>query len=60
MIANSLPLTTSLFGNSSGQSVETLNSIVYNTTDNLLQQQVITKLNVVLPKVPSNQRIAKE
>jgi len=60
MISNSLPLTSSIFGNSSGKSVETLNSIVYNTTNNLLQQQVITKLNVVLPKVPSNQKIAKE
>ena len=60
MISNSLPLTTSIFGNSSGKTVETLNSVINNTTNNLLKQQVLTKLNVVLPTVPSNQRIAKE
>jgi hypothetical protein len=60
MISNSLPLTTSLFGNSSGLTKETVNSIISNTTDNLIQQQKIMKLNVKLPKVPSNQRIAKE
>lgn len=60
MISNSLPLTTSIYGNSSGQTSATLKSIVNTTTDTLIKQQVITKLNVMLPIMPSNQRIAKE
>lgn len=60
MISNSLPFTTSIYGNSSGQTSTTLKSIVNTATDTLIKQQVITKLNVVLPTVPSNQRIAKE
>jgi hypothetical protein len=60
MIANSLPLTTSFFGNTSGIDKETINSIVQSTTNNLIEQQKIMKLNVKLPRVPSNQKIAKE
>ena len=60
MIGNSLPLTTAIFGNSSGVTKEELNNTLIETTNSLLEQQVITKLNVKLPKLPSNQRIAKE
>jgi hypothetical protein len=60
MIANSLPLTTSLYGNLSGITTETINQIVASTTTELIKQEQVAKLNVKLPTVPSNQRIAKE
>lgn len=60
MIANSLPLTSSLFGNSSGISAASINSTTVKTIEELLLQQVITKLNVKLPRVPSNQKFVKQ
>ncbi len=60
MIANSLPLTSSFFGNTSGITKEEINFIVQSTTNNLIEQQKIMKLDVKLPRVPSNQKIAKE
>ena len=60
MIANSLPLTSSLFGNSSGISAASINSTTVKTIEDLLLQQVVPKLNVKLPRVPSNQQVARD
>lgn len=59
MISNSQPITSSYYGQGSGRTREELNQNAVSTTETLLGQQVITKLNGILPKVPSNQKIAK-
>lgn len=55
MIANSAPLTTAVYGKTSGLTKEQLQDRAIKLTTNLIGQQVVAKMNVRIPTIPSNQ-----
>jgi hypothetical protein len=60
MIANSQIFTTTVFGNSSSQTVSEIENKNTSTIELVYQQQGMTKMNHKQPSVPTNQRIAKD
>ena len=59
MIANSAPLTTAIYGKTSGRTKEELADRASKLTTNLIGQQVVAKMNVRVPRIPSNQTKVK-
>jgi len=60
MIANSQIFTTTVFGNSSSQTVADLQDKNTSTIEAVYKQQGMTKMHHKQPTVPTNQRIAKD
>lgn len=60
MISNSAIFTSTVFGTSSGLTVEELNQKNITTQELVYKEQVVSKMNNKKPIVPSNQRLAKD
>jgi hypothetical protein len=60
MVSNSQIFTTTVFGNSSGLTQEQLNQKNTSTIEEIYNERIVSKMNNLRPRVPSNQQIAKD